>query len=79
MKLTYQFDQNLLMGDPAVVLTKSLQSKVLHDFALVRHVALNLLKTDRSFKGGIKRKHKQVNRSDDYRETIVLGLSSISS
>lgn len=36
------------------------------NLATVRHVALNLLKTDGSFKGGIKRKHKQANRSDSY-------------
>lgn len=47
--------------------------------ATVRYVALNLLKTDGSFTGGIKRKHKQENRSDTYRETIVSGLSLISS
>jgi hypothetical protein len=51
---------------------------VLHDFALVRLVALNLLKADTSFKGGIKRKHKQANRSDSYREIIVSGLFLIS-
>lgn len=48
------------------------------NLAAVRHVALNLLKTDGSFKGGIKRKHKQANRSDSYREAIVSGLSLIS-
>jgi hypothetical protein len=37
------------------------------NLATVRHVALSLLKTDGTFKGGIKRKHKQANRSDDYR------------
>jgi hypothetical protein len=49
------------------------------NLATVRHVALNLLKTDGSFKGGIRRKHKQANRSDSYRETIVSGLSLIAS
>jgi predicted transposase YbfD/YdcC len=55
------------------------QKNSTENLATVRHVALNLLKTDGSFKGGIKRKHKQANRSDDYRETIVSGLSLISS
>jgi len=48
------------------------------NLAAVRHIALNLLKADGSFKGGIKRKHKQANRSDSYREAIVSGLSLIS-
>ena len=55
------------------------QNNSTEKLAAVRHVALNLLKTDGSFKGGIKRKHKQANRSDSYRETIVSGLSLISS
>ena len=46
--------------------------------ATVRHVALNLLKTDGTFKGGIKRKYKQANRIESYKETIVSGLSLIS-
>jgi hypothetical protein len=49
------------------------------NLATVRHVALNLLKTDGSFKSGIKREHKQENRSDSYRATIVSGLSLIAS
>lgn len=48
------------------------------NLATVRHVALNLLKEDDTFTGGIKRKHKQANRSDSYREAIVSGLSLIS-
>ena len=55
------------------------QNNSTENLATVRHVALNLLKTDSSFKGGIKRKHKQANRSDSYRETIVSGFSLISS
>jgi predicted transposase YbfD/YdcC len=54
------------------------QKNSTENLATVRHVALNLLKTDGSFKGGIKRKHKQANRSDSYREAIVSGLSLIS-
>lgn len=54
------------------------QKNSTENLATVRHVALNLLKTDRSFTGGIKRKHKQANRSDTYREAIVSGLSLIS-
>ena len=45
------------------------------NLATVRHTSLNLLKTDKSFQGGIKRKQKQANRSDAYREKIVSGLS----
>ena len=54
------------------------QNNSTENLAAVRHVALNLLKTDKTFTGGIKRKHKQANRSDKYRETIVSGLSLIS-
>ncbi len=53
------------------------QKNSTENLATVRHIAVNLLKTDGSFKGGIKRKHKQANRSDNYRETIVSGLSLI--
>ena len=53
------------------------QNNSTENLAAVRHVALNLLKTDGSFKAGIKRKHKQANRRDSYREKIVLGLSLI--
>jgi hypothetical protein len=45
----------------------------------VRHVALNLLKTEGPFKGGIKRKHKQASRSDSYREIIFQGFMFIAS
>jgi predicted transposase YbfD/YdcC len=55
------------------------QKNSTENLATVRHVALNILKTDGSSKDGIKRKHKQANRSDSYRETIVSGLSLISS
>ena len=45
------------------------------NLATVRHTSLNLLKSEKSFSGGIKRKHKQANRSDNYREKIISGLS----
>ena len=45
------------------------------NLATVRHTSLNLLKNEKSFTGGIKRKHKQANRSDIYREKVVSGLS----
>ena len=51
------------------------QKNSTENVATVRHTSLNLLKTDQSFKGGIKRKQKQANRSDAYREKIVSGLS----
>ena len=45
------------------------------NLATVRHTSLNLLKSEKSFEGGIKRKHKQANRSDSYREQVISGLS----
>ena len=45
------------------------------NLATVRHTSLNLLKSDKSFSAGIKRKHKQANRSDEYREKIISGLA----
>ncbi len=51
------------------------QKNSTENLATVRHTSLNLLKADDSFQGGIKRKHKQANRSDSYREKIVSGLS----
>lgn len=45
------------------------------NLATVRHTSLNLLKNEKSFTGGMKRKHKQANRSDIYREKVVSGLS----
>ncbi len=53
------------------------QNNSTENLATVRHTSLNLLKTDKSFQGGIKRKQKQANRSDVYREKIVSGLSLV--
>ncbi len=50
------------------------QNNSTENLATVRHTTLNLLKANNSFQGGIKRKQKQVNRSDSYREKIVSGL-----
>ncbi|MFT6349097.1 MAG: hypothetical protein ACJAYB_002112 [Psychromonas sp.] len=43
------------------------QKNSTENLATVRHIALNILKKYRFFKGGVKRKHKQANRSDGYR------------
>lgn len=51
------------------------QQNSTENLATVRHTSLNLLKNEKSFEGGIKRKHKQANRSDSYRELVVSGLS----
>ena len=51
------------------------QQNSTENLATVRHTSLNLLKNEKSFDGGIKRKHKQANRSDSYRELVVSGLS----
>ena len=36
------------------------------NFAVLRHIALNLLNTDTSFKAGIKQKQKRAGRNNDY-------------
>ena len=51
------------------------QQNSTENLATVRHTSLNLLKNEKSFDGGIKRKHKQANRSDSYRELVISGLS----
>lgn len=49
------------------------QKNSTENLATVRHKNLNLLKADDSFQGGIKRKQKQANRSDSYRDNIAPG------
>jgi predicted transposase YbfD/YdcC len=51
------------------------QQNSTENLATVRHTSLNLLKNEKPLDGGIKRKHKQENRSDSYRELVVSGLS----
>jgi hypothetical protein len=53
------------------------QKNSTENLATVRHTSLNLLKNEKSFDGGIKRKHKQVNRSDSYQELVFSGLSPL--
>ena len=41
------------------------------NFAMIRHVALNLLKSDQTWKGSIKRKRQKAALEDDFRETLI--------
>ncbi|MFA0088740.1 ISAs1 family transposase [Vibrio sp. 10N.261.51.F12] len=43
------------------------------NFAVVRHIALNLLTAEKSFNGGIKRKQKKANRSNAYLSQVLAG------
>ncbi|WP_141709748.1 transposase, partial [Vibrio splendidus] len=43
------------------------------NFAVIRHIALNLLTEETSFKAGIKRKQKKVNRSNSYLSQVLIG------
>lgn len=44
------------------------------NFATVRHVVLNLLKSTTTFKAGVKRKSHKANRCDTYRESVLASL-----
>jgi hypothetical protein len=39
----------------------------------IRHVALNLLNSDKSFNAGIKRKQKRAGRSESYLAQVLTG------
>lgn len=41
------------------------------NFAIIRHIALNLIKSDTSIKASVKRKLNMAALSDDFRETLV--------
>lgn len=43
------------------------------NFAAIRHIALNLLSADTSFKAGIKRKQKRAGRNNDYLSRVLAG------
>lgn len=43
------------------------------NFAVLRHIALNLLNADTSFKAGIKRKQKRAGRNNDYLSRVLAG------
>lgn len=43
------------------------------NFAVVRHIALNLLTAETSFKAGIKRKQKKANRNNAYLSQVLAG------
>lgn len=43
------------------------------NFAVLRHIALNLLNADTSFKVGIKRKKKRAGRNNDYLSRVLAG------
>ena len=50
------------------------RENTVENFASVRHIALNLLKSTTSFKAGIKRKLHKANRCDIYRESVLNSL-----
>jgi EAL domain-containing protein (putative c-di-GMP-specific phosphodiesterase class I) len=43
------------------------------NFSKIRHVTLNLLKSEKSFKAGIQRKQKRAGRSEEYLAQILTG------
>lgn len=43
------------------------------NLAVARHIALNLLTAEKSFKAGIKRKQKKANRSNAYLSLVLAG------
>jgi predicted transposase YbfD/YdcC len=43
------------------------------NFSKIRHVALNLLNSDKSFKAGIQRKQKRAGRSESYLAQVLTG------
>jgi predicted transposase YbfD/YdcC len=43
------------------------------NFSKIRHVALNLLNSDKSFKASIQRKQKRAGRSESYLERVFTG------
>ncbi len=43
------------------------------NFSKIRHIALNLLNSDKSFKAGIKRKQKRAGRSESYLAQVLTG------
>ncbi len=43
------------------------------NFAFIRHIALNLLTEETSFKSGVKRKQKKANRSNSYLSQVLVG------
>ena len=46
------------------------------NLAVYRHVAMNLLTADTSFKAGIKRKQKRAGRNNEYLSQILAGCGS---
>lgn len=43
------------------------------NLAVCRHIALNLLTEEESFKAGIKRKQKRANRNNEYLSRVLMG------
>lgn len=43
------------------------------NLAVCRHIALNLLTDEESFKAGIKRKQKRANRNNEYLSLVLAG------
>ncbi len=43
------------------------------NLAVCRHIALNLLTEEKSFKAGVKRKQKRANRNNEYLSQVLAG------
>jgi predicted transposase YbfD/YdcC len=43
------------------------------NFSKIRHIALNLINSDKSFKAGIQRKQKRARRSESYLAQVLTG------
>ena len=46
------------------------------NLAVCRHIAMNLLTADKTFKAGIKRKQKRAGRNNEYLSQILTGCGS---
>ncbi len=66
---------DVAMGEDACRIRRDDSAEVLAGF---RHIALNLLKNEKTFKGGIKRKMKKAALSTHYMNTILAGVPLLS-
>lgn len=60
LDVTFREDESRIRSDAAP-----------ENFAIMRHIALNLLKRDTSLKASIKRKRLKAALNDDFRETVI--------
>ena len=60
LDMTFREDESRIRAEPAP-----------ENFAIMRHIALNLIKNDTSRKASVKRKRFMATLEDDFRETII--------